>query len=156
MNKTKTSIIGACGEHFVAAYLSGLDFIVALPRGGVPSCDLLVTTDLIKKSASIQVKTGRNPLNKPKNDAPYYAWDTSEKAIRLVDESYWYAFVNLNEWPEKDTKPEIFLIPSNIVATTVKNEHEKGAKRLFFWIYCSEAEQYKGINGVNRLRKILA
>lgn len=45
MGKRATAIIGACGEHYIAAYLSGFDLIVAMPRGGIPGCDLLVTRE---------------------------------------------------------------------------------------------------------------
>jgi hypothetical protein len=153
MSKT-TAITGACGEHYVAAYLSALDFVVALPRGGVPSCDLLVTTESAGKSISIQVKTATSPLNKLRGEH-YYAWPTSAKAMNLVSNSHWYAFVNLNNWPENDTHPEVFFIPSNIVAAEIKKAYENEDKWLFFCINCSDAEQYKGKKGISIIQGTL-
>ena len=42
--KRPSVIIGACGEHYLASYLSGFGLIVAMPRAGIPGCDLLVAT----------------------------------------------------------------------------------------------------------------
>ena len=154
MAKT-TALTGASGEHYIAAYLSALELVVALPRGGVPSCDMLVTTKLAGKSVSIQVKTATSPLNEPKKDKHYYAWSTSANSVDSVHANHWFAFVNLNKWPEADTSPEIFFIPSGVVAIEVKKELEKGAKWLFYCIECDDAEQYRGMNGVNMLLREL-
>jgi hypothetical protein len=42
--KTASAIVGASGEHYVAGYLSGLSLIVAMPRAGIPGCDLLISS----------------------------------------------------------------------------------------------------------------
>ena len=41
--KADNAILGSCGEHYIAAYLSGYGLIVAMPRGGMPGFDLFVT-----------------------------------------------------------------------------------------------------------------
>lgn len=69
---------------------------VALPRGGVPSTDLMVTGNSYERAASIQVKTGRYPFSEKKKTPGWYAWDTGEKVIELRAPSLWYAYVNLN------------------------------------------------------------
>ncbi len=43
--KVATAIIGACGEHYVASYLSGLNLIVAMPRVGISGFDLIVSKE---------------------------------------------------------------------------------------------------------------
>ena len=47
MAKTRiaTAITGACGEHYIAGYLSGHHLIVAMPRGGIPGSDLFVAKE---------------------------------------------------------------------------------------------------------------
>lgn len=60
---SNNTITGASGEFFVAAYLSALNLVVALPRGGVPSSDLLVTTERGEKTISLQVKTAKSSFN---------------------------------------------------------------------------------------------
>ncbi len=62
MAKADKAILAACGEHYVAAYLSRFQLIVALPRAGVPGCDLLVTNKKRGHAIRIQVKTSaRSP-----------------------------------------------------------------------------------------------
>jgi len=41
-----TAITGACGEHYIAGYLSGHHLIVAMPRGGIPGSDLFVSKEI--------------------------------------------------------------------------------------------------------------
>jgi len=55
--KISTAIKGAIGEFYVASFLSAMGLVVALPRGGVPSSDLIVTTQEGRRSISLQVKT---------------------------------------------------------------------------------------------------
>jgi hypothetical protein len=76
MKKTSTAIIGACGEHFVAAYLSGFQLTVAMPRGGIPGFDLLVTKEKSGHAIRIQVKTGTQSTRKTKKDGEIYLWST--------------------------------------------------------------------------------
>ena len=64
--KISTPIKGAIGEFYVASFLSALNHVVALPRGGVPSSDLLVTTPEGDKTISLQVKTALSPYNRSK------------------------------------------------------------------------------------------
>ena len=64
--KMSTAIKGAIGEFYVASFLSAMGLVVALPRGGVPSSDLLVTTFEGNKTLSLQVKTSLSPINKSK------------------------------------------------------------------------------------------
>lgn len=158
MSKIPSSIIGACGEHYVSALLSSLGLVVALPRAGVPSTDLIVTNESSERAVSIQVKTGTNPLNeyKRKSEKNYYAWDTSEKVINLTSPSLWYAYVNLNGWPLTPGKsPEVFFVTSAKVSKVVADEKKSGASRLFFWLNTKEAENYAGANGAQELIKYI-
>lgn len=158
MSKIPSSIIGACGEHYVSALLSSLGLIVALPRGGVPSTDLIVTNDSCGRSVSLQVKTGSSPLNVKKRmpNESYYAWDTGKKAIGLCSESLWYAYVDLNGWPYSLRQPNVFFVPSVLVSEVVENAMKRGEKRLFFWFYEREAVKYAGHIGAQPLIEYLS
>jgi hypothetical protein len=115
MAKSSTAILAACGEHYVAAFLSRFDLIVALPRAGVPGCDLLVANERGRNPISIQVKTGTQSTRKDKLEGPIYLWYTSFTAIERVEENLWYAYVWINNWPNDDKKqPEIFFVPSEL------------------------------------------
>lgn len=154
MPKIPSSIIGAAGEHYVAAMLSCNGLVVALPRGGVPSTDLIVTRDVGGKAVSIQVKTGTASYEnrKRKPEESYYHWDTGLKALDLANDSYWYAYVFLNGWPsEQGDLPKVFFVPSRVVAKCIRKQQREGQKRLFFWMYKHEAESYRDLIGCQKI-----
>jgi hypothetical protein len=153
MNDSAKTIIGASGEHFVSAMLSGLGLIVALPRGGVPTTDLIVTDQTCNHSVAVQVKTGTNPFNpvKSKPEESYFAWHTGAKAIERTSPSLWYAYGALNGWPQSEQMPEVFFVPSAEVARVVYSEQQAGHKRFFFWISVEDARLCAGIRGAQRL-----
>ena len=70
MKNSNRLIVGACGEYYVAAYLSGFDFVVALPRGGTATVDLFVTKEK-GVTLSVQVKTGKEAKRGGKY---HYVW----------------------------------------------------------------------------------
>lgn len=113
--KAATAIIGACGEHYVASYLSGLNLIVAMPRAGIPGFDLIVSNEKGGISIRMQVKTGTQATRNVKGYGKIYLWSTSYSVIERDDPFLWYAFVWLNKWPEEGKIPEIFFVPSNVV-----------------------------------------
>lgn len=58
MKRSTTTLVGASGEHYVAAYLSGFQLIVAMPRAGIPGSDLFVSKEKGGHVLRVQVKTG--------------------------------------------------------------------------------------------------
>lgn len=146
-----TQLIGACGEHFVASFLSGCGLIVAMPRGGIPGCDLLVANEKGGHAVRIQVKTGRHSTKTDKVEGKIYLWDTAYKVIDRDDKHLWYAYVWLNDWPEKENLPELFFVPSTFVVNCMKGCLERNEKRPFFWLRCDDAVQYKGQTGLKSL-----
>src|SRR5688572_11968971 len=101
-----TTITGACGEHYVAAYLSGCDLIVALPRAGIAGSDLFISKERGGKPLRVQVKTARaEVLRKDKHVGRIYLWATSYEAIERSDEYLWYAYLWLNGWPAGGDAP---------------------------------------------------
>jgi hypothetical protein len=153
-----TAIKGAIGEFYVASFLSALNLVVALPRGGVPSSDLLVTTSEGKKTISLQVKTAlsRN-FTKSKKYEDYYSWPVSEQAKDSHGESHWYAFVNMNNWPGpvNAEQPDIYFVDSETVAHVVKDWNDKPSPRIFFRIKDVEKEHYKGLAGFEKMKEVL-
>ena len=113
--RATTAIIGASGEHYVAAYLSGFKLIVAMPRAGIPGSDLFVSNEKGGHAIRVQVKTGTQATRKDKTVGEIYLWATSYAAIERNDKYLWYAYVYLNGWPNSEKLPEVFFVPSKIV-----------------------------------------
>jgi hypothetical protein len=159
MTKVASSIIGATGEYYVAAYLSSMGLVVALPRGGSPSTDLIVTTAKGGHALSLQVKTGAGDANhvvykrKPENN--YWMWPTSFKAIEASNESHWFAFVHTAGWPSSECLPDIFFVPSQVVGERMQKEQKKERKFPVFWMMEADAEQYRGLVGFRRLANVV-
>ena len=150
MKKPSTAIKGACGEHYVAAYLSGFDLIIAVPRAGIPGFDLLVSSDKGGHVIRLQVKTGAKYKGKYEG-REIYLWRTSYAAIeRSDDEFLWYAYVGLNGWPSKENLPEVFFIPNKDVVACLK-ECKAGNDWPCFWMYQDYAKKYKGELGLQSI-----
>lgn len=154
MAKKSTTILAACGEHYVAAYLSGFQLIVALPRAGVPGCDLLVASDQSGCSIQVQVKTGTRSKTTTKKEGLIYLWRTAFTAIEKECESLWFAYVWINGWPHGDVQPEVFFIPSNFVAKVLKECQDVGDEP-FFWMKEEDSTQFKGATGIKPLLRSL-
>jgi len=145
-----TAITGTAGEHLVAARLAGMGYVVALTRGGSPNIDLLVSTQDAQNSLSLQVKTSADAY-RPRVKHPeetHWEWQMSEKAIDLKASSLWYAFVDLKGWPEVRSgetlaHPEVFLVPSDIVAAEIRDEKAKKWTKYLFMVYSNEVDEYR-------------
>lgn len=162
--KRTSAIIGACGEHYVAAYLSGHGLLVALPRAGVKGSDLFVADVDSGRPLRIQVKTATQAYGKYKGEM-IYSWDTSFPSPQHCNSTTWYAYVWLNDWPEKPNQPEklnlpeVFFVPSTEVAACMEKERGSYANkkewRTFFWMRAEEAVKYKNGNGLSRLKEAM-
>jgi hypothetical protein len=156
MTKLATTIIGACGEHYVAAYLSRLGFVVAMPRGGTSRFDLLVTKENGGRAIQVQVKTGTNPTKNNKAEGPIYLWRTNASVLKWHDSNLWYAYVNLKDWPNGENLPEVFFVPSKVVVKCLRDEEQP-----WFWMYKNDAKKYndskkyRGNSGLRSLRDAL-
>lgn len=121
MAKTDTAITGACGEHFVAAYLSGHKLIVAMPRAGIRGSDLFVSSVKNGPAIRVQVKTGTQCRRKDPQEGEILLWYASRSAVDQINDYLWYAFVWLNGWPEAEAPPQLFIVPSTLVAARVRS-----------------------------------
>ena len=157
MAKSETTTIGACGEHYVSAYLSGFGLLVALPRAGIPGSDLFVAAVSGGRPIRVQVKTGTQAKRNTKwAPGEIYLWSTSCSVIERHDENLWYAYVWLNGWPEEGKNlPEVFFVPSVDVMTcmtAVREENKENPKAwTYFWMRADDAKKYKDSAGLKPL-----
>lgn len=155
MKKSTTALVGASGEHYVAAYLSGSELIVAMPRAGIPGADLFVSKEKGGHALRVQVKTGTQATKKTKEEGHIYLWATSYAAIERDDRYLWYAYVYLNGWPNGEKLPEVFFVPSRIVVRCMKECRANKETWPYFWMRAKEAEKYRGRAGLKGLLNAL-
>ena len=153
--RATTAIIGAAGEHYVAAYLSGFKLIVAMPRAGIPGSDLFVSNEKGGHAIRVQVKTGTQATRKDKTEGEIYLWATSYAAIERNDKYLWYAYVYLNGWPNSEKLPEVFFVPSKVVVKCMTECRENEETWPYFWMRVDDAKNYKGNTGVQLLLNAL-
>ena len=155
MTKVPPTILGACGEYYVASYLSGMGLVVALTRKGTPTTDLMVTSESGGHSISLQVKSGgsySHVVYKRKPKYNYWVWRTGRKAMFRPNRSHWYAFVYVGDWPHGKDLLQVFFVPSKVVADRVKTSNQKE----WFWIYDVDTTPYCGLEGFRKLKKAIA
>jgi len=144
MPRHPSTITGAAGEHLVAARLAAMGYVVALTRGGSPSADLLVSTQSATKSVAIQVKTatwaGRWFKRKPENNR--WEWPMQKKAASGASDGFFYAVVDLQNWPEDDGQPQVFIIPSKVVAEEIQKTIDANWGRTFLWLPEAKRDDY--------------
>lgn len=157
MAKLQNAILSACGEHYVASYLSGMGVVVAFTRGGTPATDLIVTSETGGRSVSLQVKAGglfSHTIYKRKPENNQWTWRAGSKAMDRAKESHWYAFVYIGDWPQGGDSPKVFFVPSKIVAKKLRDNET--SQQAWFWMLEDEAENYCGLTGYRKLKKAIA
>lgn len=149
--------------------MSAQNLVVALPRGGVPTSDLLVTTPSGGKTISLQIKTATQPENKHKKYGNYLTWAVSAKSRAISCGSHWYVFVDLKKWPSSQDSPELYFVPSCDVAESLNTEWSKADATMLYVPLFKEikteaevytpsgkvAADYKGTYGFKKLREQL-
>ncbi|HAU5562287.1 TPA: hypothetical protein JD264_00500 [Serratia fonticola] len=98
---------GDAGEYFVAYMLSRLGISAALTTSGSSAVDIIATIDG-SKSISIQVK-GSWARTQPRQ------WMVG-KHKPTISPDYFYVFCNMSEDMFNKNAPEVFVVPSEIVA----------------------------------------
>lgn len=148
--KRPSVIIGACGEHYLASYLSGFGLIVAMPRAGIPGCDLLVATSKSGRAARLQVKTGTQSTKTHREEGKIYLWWTSPTVIKREDPNLWYAYIWLKNWPHGEQLPEVFFVPAHVVVKCLK-QCVRDKEWPCFWMHADDAKKFEGQFGLRRL-----
>ena len=103
--------IGNCGEYFVAAELERRGFSVAVPMSNTPMFDLLALERANPSNQiAIQVKASEKRQR---------SFLLNKKCEDIIGDHIFYVFISLNGMEN----PEYFIVPSAIVAKTVKERH---------------------------------
>jgi len=112
---SKSSVLGAAGEHYVMCQLLRRGLIAALAPAGVPLADIVVTDDIGDRLCAIQVKS-RNDIG---SDG---GWHMKDKHETIESDTLFYAFVDFG----KDTTaaPVCYIVPSAIVADVLRRSHQ--------------------------------
>lgn len=144
------AVIGACGEHYIAAFLSRHQLVVALPRAGVKGSDLFVADADFGHPIRIQVKTGTDSRRTNKKQGiVFYEWHASFPTTQQCNESTWYAFVWLSDWPEKAVQPELFFVPSiDVAANMTETGQDSTTPYATFWMPEGKLSRYRGSDGL--------
>lgn len=141
-----TRLTGTAGEHYVAYKLSSMDIVVALPRDGSPTVDILASNMEGNKVIAIQVKTtewATRDRGRGKNrKAHHLEFPLGHKSGRLKSDNLIFAFVDLNwrDWHEK--QPDIYFVPSEFVFDFCKPWIDK-VKMVRFHIGIEELNRFK-------------
>lgn len=119
MAKGKTQFVGAAGQFYLAYGLAVREINASLTLGNAPSVDVLASSHDGRYSLSFQVKTSRNAYRQKRYESEGYEWDVGASVIGKHRDSFWYAFIDLQEHKE-GWDPIVFFVPSRWVAEFVK------------------------------------
>jgi hypothetical protein len=108
---SRSTLVGAAGQHYVLSQLLRHGWIAALAPEGVPNVDIIATDTKGRSQFAIQVKT-RSSRGKDGG------WHMSAKHEKLKSESLFYCFVDF------EVRPTItYVIPAKVVAKTIALSH---------------------------------
>jgi len=113
VEKLSNILGGVSGEYFVAAELSKRGYIASITLRNTRGIDILCSNQHATKQISIQVKTTKESNR---------VWILDKKSEEFYSSNHFYVFVSLNQ---KENCPDFFIVPSKIVAKTVKKSHQK-------------------------------
>lgn len=102
---------GNAGEYFVAGELERHGLTVAVPMSNTKDFDILAINRDSYRQYAVQVKT---------TSYKQKVWSLTQKNEEIIGDNIVYVFVSLNELDA----PEYHIVPSKIVATTLKEEHQ--------------------------------
>ena len=119
MAKGRSQFVGASGQFYLAYALAVRQINASLTLGNAPSVDVLASSPDGRYSLSFQVKTSRNAYRRKRYGSEGYEWDVNAGVIGNQRESFWYAFINLQEQSSGWT-PEVYFVPSKWVAEFVQ------------------------------------
>ena len=108
---------GNSGEYFVAGELERRGFTCAVPMSNTKDFDILAINRESYNQYAIQVKTTSYKVK---------SWTLTKKNEDLAGDNIVYIFVSLNELES----PEYHIVPSKIVANTLKREHQNWLNTL--------------------------
>ena len=108
---TTSLLAGVAGEYFVAAELSRRGHIASITLRNTRGIDIVATNKDATKTVTIQCKTSRKKRRQ---------WILGEKSEAFFTENHFYVLVELGGESER---PSYHVVPSQIVAATIKKRH---------------------------------
>ena len=118
MARDDALLVGTAGEHFVAFRLAQLGCVVAIPRGGSPAVDLLVSNRAGTKTVTVQVKTAewaqRYRGRGEEKRLDHLEFPLGHRAVGFSPRRFIYAFVDL-QGREPNSAPDVYIVPAEIV-----------------------------------------
>lgn len=111
MTSLSAILCGVAGEYFVAAELTRRGYIASITLRNTKGIDILASNETASRQVGLQVKSSQRNSR---------AWMLSQKAEDYFADNLFYAFVNLKTEQER---PDFFIVPSKIVAKSVKDSH---------------------------------
>lgn len=112
---SKTTLLGAAGEHYVMSQLLRRDMIAALAPAGVPHADILVSDDIGDRLCAIQVKSRRDIGSDG-------GWHMSKKHESISLPSFFYCFLDFGKSVAQ--QPKTWILPSKVVADVLTLSHK--------------------------------
>jgi hypothetical protein len=143
---------GAAGAYLVAYNLSIRNLHAAITVGNAPHVDVIVSSSSGFRQLAIQVKTSRSAHRAKRYGFELREWDVGGSAVGNWSESFWYAFVDLNE-SGGGSSPQTFIVPSIWVANFVQKDWTRKMfmLRSSMWNDCCERwdriEQFLAADG---------
>ena len=119
MAKGQSQFIGAAGQFYLAYGLAVRQINASLTLGNAPSVDVLASSPNGLHTLSFQVKTSRWAYRKKHYGSEGFEWNVNAGVIGNYRDSFWYAFIDLQESKE-GWNPKVFFVPSRWVAEFVK------------------------------------
>ena len=114
-----SQFIGAAGQFYLGYSISSHFINASITIGNAPSVDLIASSGDGRYSLSFQVKTSPNAYRHSHYKREGYEWHVSSSVIGKHSESFWYAFIDLQE-TDDTWNPNIFFVPSRWVSEFVK------------------------------------
>ena len=119
MARGRAQFVGAAGQFYLAYGLAVRQINASLTLGNAPSVDVLASSHDGYHSIAFQVKTSCNAYRRNRYGREGFEWHVGASVIEKHRESFWYAFIDLQEH-EKRWDPRVFFVPSRWVAEFVK------------------------------------
>lgn len=120
ISKLELTQVGIAGEYYVAAELSVRGYVASITLRNSRGIDILASNADATRTVSIQVKTSKG--GQPR-------WILGKKSESFASRGHFYAFVILSPIGQR---PEFYIVPSEVVASTVSTDHTtwlKGTKK---------------------------
>ena len=97
MAKCRPQFVGAAGQFYLSYGLAVREINASLTLENAPSVDVLASSPDGCYSLSFQVKTTRKAHRRSRHGSEGYEWDVGASVIGKHRESFWYAFIDLQE-----------------------------------------------------------